>query len=74
MFQDMVQQLINLLPKSPFDSFISYLRSDDIQSFLQMLNWFVPVSEILTFLQLYLIAVVGYYTWVIILRFVNAIK
>lgn len=66
----LIQGIINLLPKSPFREFIdTFVITDG----LQWLNWFIPVSEILTILTIWLTAVALFYLYSVIMRWVKLI-
>lgn len=67
----LVGQLVNILPKSPFQGFIEQLRGN--LPFLGYLNFFVPVQSILVVGGAWLGAIAIYYIYSAILRWVKAI-
>lgn len=62
---------IGLLPESPFTVFIQAINN---LPYLDVLNWFVPVSEIVAIGQAWLIAVTLFYVASLILRWIKAIE
>lgn len=52
--QNVVQTVINFLPGSPFQKMIELV--DEIP-YMAELNWFLPVSEIITVMEIWLAAV-----------------
>ena len=67
-FTTLFMSIINFLPDSPFQQFIGAVRNIP---YLKYLNWFFPVAEILVVLQVWLSAVVIYYTYMAIMRFIR---
>lgn len=59
------------LPESPFRAFISSLQT---LPYLSVLNWFLPVSEMLAILQIWLVAVTAYYVISMLARWVRVIE
>jgi len=74
-FAEIGQYIINLLPSSPFqiidNSFLNDVLGDD---WLGWLNWLLPLKQILAILQLWVSAIVVYYIYQAILRWVKAIQ
>ena len=62
---------IGLLPESPFTIFIESLNTIP---YLDIFNWFFPVSEILAIGQAWLVAITAFYTVSLILRWIRAIE
>lgn len=62
---------IGLLPESPFTFFIDSLGSIP---YLDVLNWFFPVSECLAVGQAWLVAITAFYVVSLILRWIKAIE
>lgn len=62
--------LLALLPDSPFQS----ISNSDVSSYLGTLNWFIPLAQIVAILELWLIAVLTFYIYSIILRWIRAIE
>lgn len=63
--------VLALLPVSPFQRFGSYFN--DIP-FLATLNWFIPISDMLTVLEIWLVVVAAYYGIMWVLNFVGLLK
>lgn len=66
-----VKVILVLLPDSPFQKI---QLGDGVKSFLGVINWVVPVGEIVTFLSLYIVAVSTWYGVRWILRFTKYIQ
>lgn len=63
--------VIQLLPRSPFRQAIdSWVPPADT---LGWLNWFFPVSQLLTVVVLWLAAVAGFYLFSVVLRWLKVI-
>lgn len=62
--------VVQLLPTSPFRDFIDSWQAPD---YLGWLNWFVPVSQIITILVAWLGAIALFYLYSIIMRWVKMI-
>lgn len=69
--KSIVSYLLNLLPDSPF-TFLN--QSSFIQPYLETINWIIPFSFIVSTLEVWLIAVVSYFVWSLILRWIRAIE
>lgn len=69
-FQQLWYAIASFLPGSPLKGFINAL--DNIP-YLAELNWFLPVSEMITVLELWLVVVAVYYIYSAIMRFVRVI-
>lgn len=67
-FSGVLDSIIELLPLSPFARF-TYMTLDS--GLLALLNYFLPIAEIVSVLQLWLIAVAGYYIYKFILKFIR---
>lgn len=64
-------QIIDILPKSP----IVYLESiPEIEKYLGMLNWFIPIYTMIGLTEAWLTAIVIYYVVQAILRWVKIIE
>lgn len=63
--------VLSLLPASPFTRFISYFENIP---FLSVLNWFVPVSDILVVIEIWLVVVAVFYGIMWVLNFVGLLK
>lgn len=62
--------VVALLPNSPF----KLLDNSPIRDILPYINWFVPFGFIVSTLELWLVAIAGYYLYSVILRWVKAIN
>lgn len=63
--------ILFVLPDSPFQS----LQSVAIDNkYLQWLAWIVPFPQIIVMLEAWLTAIVLYYVYIVILRWVKAIE
>ena len=67
----LVGQLLEILPKSPFRSFINEL--DGSVPYVGYINWIVPVKSILIVGGAWLGVIAVYYIYSAILRWVKAI-
>jgi len=62
--------VVNLLPGSPF----KLIDNTPIKDYLPYLNWFLPFDFVVATLELWLVAITGYYVYSVVLRWVKAIK
>ena len=62
---------INALPASPFQMI---QRTSEITTLLSIVNWIIPFNQFIAILQVWLVAVAGFYAWKVILRFAKAIE
>lgn len=58
------------LPVDPLKDGFDALTDNE---WIQMLNWFIPVGEILTYVTIWIAAVGSFYVYQIILRWIKAI-
>lgn len=70
LFTKFGNMLMEVLPTSPFQPFIQQFRE---LPFLQYLNWFIPVGQMITVLEAWLAAILVFYLYSIILRWIKAI-
>lgn len=63
--------LKDVLPVSPFSQYIDEFRELPYMSYV---NWLIPFGDILSVLEVWLGAVVLYYVYSIVLRWVKAIS
>ena len=70
LFENIVQKLIDLLPLSPFQEFISDFRS---LPYLGWLNWFFPVGDCLKVMMVWLGAVGLFYLYSVLMRWIKLI-
>lgn len=61
---------ISMLPASPFVAFIDAVGTIP---YLDVLNWFLPISEMLAVGQAWLVAITAYYVISLVLRWIKAI-
>lgn len=59
-----------LLPSSPFTAFTSAISSIP---YLDILNWFIPVSEMIAVGEAWLVAITAFYVVSLILSWIQAI-
>lgn len=71
LFEKFGEALQNVLPLSPFTSFLD--RFKDLP-FLGYLNWFIPVGDILKVLIAWLSAIALFYVYSVVLRWIKAIS
>lgn len=69
-FQQLWYAIASFLPGSPLKAFI---RAIGNIPYLAELNWFLPISEMITVLELWLVVVATYYIYSAIMRFVRVI-
>ena len=62
--------ILNILPPSPFQ----LINNSAIADYLPYINYFVPVSEVIVILQVWLVSVGSYYIYSIALRWIKAIE
>lgn len=62
--------LIQLLPRSPFADWID---SFQVEQFVGILNWFVPVGQMVSVFSLWLVAVGLFYLYSILMRWIKMI-
>lgn len=67
--QGIADKAVDLLPDSPFQALDNTLVKD----FLPYLNWFFPVSFMISTMELWLSAIATYYLISIVLRWLKAI-
>lgn len=69
-FNTVFSAIIGFLPGSPFRALVSSFSNIP---YLEELNWFVPISEIIAVMQAWLAVVAIYYTYSAIMRFIRLI-
>ena len=69
-FNGIINSIIQLLPVSPFAPFVEQFAS---LPFLGYLNWFFPVRGCLTVMAAWLAAIVLFYLYSVIMRWVKLI-
>lgn len=60
-FNHLLEGLFNLLPDSPFSSFITFIQFDFEYDVLGMLNWFIPFDIFKEMLDVWLKALTAYF-------------
>lgn len=64
-------QIISILPQSP----IVYLQAiPEVEKYLGMLNWFIPIYTMISLTEAWLTAIIIYYVVQAILRWVKIIE
>lgn len=71
LFENFAGALKNVLPLSPFAPYIEQFAG---LPYMSWLNWFIPVGDILNVLAAWLTAIVLFYAYSIVLRWVKAIS
>lgn len=69
-FKGLIQNIINVLPQSPFAPFVAEFSN---LPFLGYLNWFFPVRACLTVMAAWLAAITLFYIYSVIMRWVKLI-
>lgn len=70
-FNQLLNFILKLLPKSPFQAFIKEIGNIP---YLSIVNWFIPVSEMIAVFEAFLAVVAVYYVYMAIMRHINMIK
>ncbi len=68
---DKLAAVLAILPDSPF---VYMEKVDGLEDVLGKLNYFLPIDFAISTLQLWLVAVAGYYLVMVILRWVKAVE
>lgn len=71
-FANILKYAIFLLPDSPFN-FLS-TGDTDIARWIRQMNWIIPISSILLFLQAWIAAVLVFYFLKVILRWAKVLQ
>ena len=67
--------IINIFPDSPIQTALQEIETNEtIQQWLRYVNWFIPVHTMLTIFNIWLSAVLIYYVYQIVLRWVKVIE
>lgn len=69
-FETLGTSLILLLPASPFE----LLSNSSVSQYMGWLNWLVPIQQIIGILEAWTAAILIYYIYVTILRWIKAIQ
>lgn len=67
---NLLARLVDLLPDSPF----VIIDNSAISSYLPTLNYFVPITEIIAILEIWLVAITTYYLFSVALRWIKVIE
>jgi len=70
-FNEIFQFILVLLPDSPFKDFS---LPPEIENFLGYLNYYIPFAEMVAIGLVWITCVSVFYSYQLILRFINAIK
>ena len=62
--------IFGILPSSPFQ----ILNNSVIADYLPYINYFVPISEVIVILQVWVTAIGVYYIYKLVLRWIKAIE
>lgn len=62
--------IVMLLPPSPFRA----IETSVVAPYLGGLNYVLPISEVLAVMQLWLVSIGIYYTYMMILRWIKAVE
>lgn len=65
--------IVEIFPTSPF-VILDELSSTEIYSWIQMLNWFIPVTSFVGILETWLSCVAVYYVYQVVLRWIKVIE
>lgn len=70
-FTELGQKIIDFLPGSP----IVYLETiPEVEKYLGMLNWFIPIYTMISLTEAWLLCVLLYYVVQVILRWIKVIE
>ena len=65
--------VVELFPQSPF-TILDELTQSEFYTWLQYLNWFIPVNTFVGILEAWLVCVGLYYVYQVVLRWVKVIE
>ena len=65
--------IVEIFPTSPF-VILDELSSTEIYSWIQMLNWFIPVTSFVGISETWLSCVAVYYVYQVVLRWIKVIE
>lgn len=68
---EVFNKLLDALPKSP----ITYLEANpEVKKFLSYANYFIPISTMIALAELWLFAILLFYVYQVILRWIKMIE
>lgn len=68
---EVFNKLLDVLPKSP----IFYLESNpEIRNILSYVNYFIPISTMISIAETWLITIAAYYVYQVILRWIKMVE
>ena len=62
--------ILGILPDSPFQQ----IDNSGVSEYMGAINWIIPIGPMLSILQAWLIAIIGYYIVMLIMRWIRAIE
>ena len=65
--------VLALLPKSPVVALIEVIAGHKL-TFLAWVNWFIPVGEMATIMEIWLAALAAFYVISMLLRWIKVVK
>lgn len=66
-------RVVELFPRSPF-VILDELSRTEVYTWLQYLNWFIPIPTFVGILEMWLSGVALYYAYQIVLRWIKVIE
>lgn len=70
LFNTLLSQIFVFLPVSPFKDYIEAFSDNTV---IQYMNWFIPVGQFITVTVVWLSAIIIFYAYQIILRWIKAV-
>lgn len=70
MINSILSVVFSFLPPSPFRGMFTAMADNE---FIQYLNWFVPVGDFLIMMAVWLGAIIVFYAYQVILRWLKAV-
>lgn len=64
----------NFLPDSPFVSYTSGSIFDAFKDYLPYINWFLPISQIIAVLELWVGCVLQYFLWEFLFKIMSGVS
>jgi hypothetical protein len=68
-----ITKILGFLPDSPF-LLLEDLSNTDFYTWIQFLNWFIPIGTFVSILEVWVAGICVYYVYQIALRWVKAIS